>query len=284
MESKTIPKPLGQTERIFAKSPQDDVLKENTPFKLAFTPLLMTVIATNYRNLIVRFKRQIHWLVPLIIIWLVLWPVPMFTWYRMPSLFKNIGMFVIFLTATYNGFVGKAVFLTVVSRTLVPWFQKVKKGEGSNILLRLRRVLMLITKILKSKKEFALSLFVMSLGVGLAVSNLLTRNNKIDKYFVCLLLAIGILDDISKGRNNVVLQLFTALVRDSRKLIRSPITTTLRSGYMAAAGFSLGTILAFIPGQFVNSWTSYMGLYFGVVVFVLGIIVYVVLEKGEHKT
>ena len=282
MSEKIIPIPSGQIERETTIVLEDgdartdgdlgeEILTQEKDFTLAFMPLLMDVVSSNYRALIGRLKKNFIWLVPLFVVWVFLWTVPMMTWYTMPSGLHKIGYFLIFLTATYNGFIGKAVFLSVISRNFIPMGKQIKKGEGQQVIKRLTKAISITTKALKAGKEHALGLFVTSAGIGLIISNVLTRNNKIDKYFVCLLFAIAILDDLSKGRGNPVLQMITALIRDTRKLVKSKTITTLRTGYIAGTGFALGLSLAFIPGQFANSYTSKVGMVMGAMVTVIGI-------------
>lgn len=292
MSDKVIPKPLGIIERettiALDEKPKGDlsesILTQEKGFTMAFTPLLVEVVGSNYRALIGRMKKNFIWIIPLFIVWMFLWTVPMMKWYTMPVSLHKLGSLLIFLTATYNGFIGKAVFLSTISRTFIPWGRQIKSGQGLQIIKRLQRGITIAVKAIAAGKQHALGLFIASAGLGLFISNILTRNNKIDKYFVCLLFAIAILDDLSKGRGNIVLQMITALIRDIRKVVKSKTVTTLRTGYIAGSGFAVGLALAFIPGQFANSYTSKVGMAMGTVVFVIGIVLMLVFKStgGGH--
>ena len=297
MSEKIVPVPTGQIERESNSNSDDseqhvntlqadDILHSEKSFNMAFLPLLVDVVGANYRALVGRFRKNFIWVLPLFVVWMFLWTVPMMKWYTMPASLHKLGSLIIFLTATYNGFIGKAVYLTTISRNFIPMGKQVAKGNGMQVLNRLGRGIGIAFKALKDGKEHAIGLFVASAGIGLFISNILTRNNKPDKYLVCLMLALAILDDLSKGRGNVVLQMITALIRDIRKLTKSKSITSIRTGYIAGTGFALGLSLAFIPGQFANSYTSKVGMLMGTVVFVVGVVLIIVFKAtgGTHDT
>lgn len=297
MSEKFVPIPTGQIERETTISDESKLLSEtsgyddsssalNKGFNMAFLPLLVEVVGLNYKALVGRMKKNIIWIGPLFIIWMILWTVPMMKWYTMPPALHKLGSLIIFLTATYNGFIGKAVYLSTISRNFIPWGKDIKSGRGGALAKRLSRGIGIIVKSIQDGKQHALGLLVASAGLGLFASNILTRNNKPDKYLVCLMLALAIIDDLSKGRGNVVLQMITAIIKDFRKLIQSKTVTTLRSGYIAGAGFALGLSLAFIPGQLANSYYSKVGMVMGTIVFVIGIVLMVVFKStgGNHET
>jgi hypothetical protein len=270
MDKLTFPVPLGPIE----KEKEKNNLKEKDIELPNFSFLLSSVIKSNYTSLLKHFKKNLYWLIPLFIIWIILWNINDMTLYTIPSFLRKIIMTLIFITGTYNGFLGKAVFLSVINRNIIPMIKSIKNKEFTKLINRYKKVYDIVKKSLKTKEENILGIFVAFMGISLIVSNLLTRNNKFDKYLVCLLLGFSIIDDVSKGKNHMVTKLFLALVKDGKKLIKKDSKTSIRSAYGAATGFASGSILAFIPGLFANSYVSFVGTFLGIVVFFIGVFLY----------
>lgn len=105
------------------------------------------------------------------------------------------------------------------------------------------------------------SVLVMSLGVGIAFSNLLTRNNKADKYLVCVLLALFLLKSLGQNAQNRFYLLGRALVFDLLKL----------TGKKDSPLDSFVSISFFVPFFGSTSYTDPKGYIIGGVVLLLGV-------------
>ncbi|MDD2534462.1 MAG: hypothetical protein PHC86_07160 [Eubacteriales bacterium] len=226
-----------------------------------------------------RLKRDAIWLAPLAVLWIALWTINVMALMKLPQALAGIVHLVIFLTATYNGFLGKAVFVTVLSRTVVPFIKSLKKGGLLEKRKRYSRTITIIRQMIKTNQQATLPILIIGAGAALAVSNLLTRNNRIDKYFVCVLAAVALLDDLSHGAGSPVVKLIISGLRDIPRLIGQKSAPTMRVAYLATTGFSIGLLLAFIPGLLNNSYTSPSGIYLGIVVAVVGIVLLIVRKK-----
>ena len=245
-----------------------------------FLKLLKTVIFNNYKAFPKRILKDAIWVLPLAAVWIFLWTISAMTMYSLPGPISTLAWVGIFLTATYNGFLGKAAFITVISRTFIPLVKGMAKGERKTIGERYKKTWKLILSLIQTGKASSVKIMLLSGGMGLIASNLLTRNNKIDKYLICLLCATALFDDLSKGQSSVVVRLFSAALRDVPMLFGKAVQVTMRTTYLALTGFAAGLVLAIVPGQFVNSFVSPLGAIFGAVLVVAGIALHFVGDKN----
>jgi hypothetical protein len=245
--------------------------------------ILKTIVISNYKSFPKRMLKDIIWVGPLAVIWILLWTMGGMGMYTLPGPIRTLAWLGIFLTATYNGFLGKAAFVTVFSRTFIPLMKGIAKGERKTIGARYKKTWKLILNLIQTGKSAALKIMLMSAGVGLIASNLLTRNNKIDKYFICLLCATALFDDLSKGQGSMVVKLTSAALRDLPMLFGKAVQVNMRTTYLTLSGFAAGLVLAIVPGQFVNSFYSPVGAIFGAVVLIAGIVLHFVGGKDATR-
>ncbi len=245
--------------------------------------LLAKIVSGAIKALPGRLKRDAVWLIPLAVIWLVIWPMKVMFLMKLPGFIASLIHIIIFLTATYNGFLGKAVFITVLSRSLVPLIKNSKKSGLKTTLTRYQQTTNIIKKAVHQNPVTALKTVLFSAGLALAVSVSLTRNNRIDKYFVCVRAAWALFDDLSRGRKNPVVILVLAALRDLPRLFLKKSNPTMRLAYLTITGFSSGLLLAFIPGMMNNSYTSLSGVYAGLVLIIAGLILHFTSQKPAKE-
>lgn len=271
-----IPLPRGLVEFVaereieLQENAEGIISSPTNPQQFSFQ-IITQIIKANYKNLPRRLLKDVIWLLPLSLIWLYVWT----EW--VPGAFSSL---LIFLTAGYNGFFGKAAFITIISRTYRPLIEKYRSGEKPLIMDKYRQTAGLIRNAFEKSKMQFLQLFFIFGGLGLIISNILTRNNKIDKYLVCLLLAFALFDDLSKGLKNPVVKLFMAIVNDFCMMFGKKIDFSRQFSYISISSFAAGIALAFVPGFFVNSFISPVGAIFGAVFVVIGIILKIVEGKN----
>jgi len=230
--------------------------------------VMKEILIANYRSLPKRLLEDAVWLAPLSALWLFLWTIPNQTLNRLGPL-GSLASLLIFLTATYNGIFGKAAFVTVFSRTILPLIKQ-KSTERTVHFAKYKKTLQLIQGIVRKGKVEAVKLILMSGGLGLIVSNILTRNNKIDKYFVCLLCSYALFDDMAKGPSNPVIRIVSAGISSIPMQLGQRLNGNLQTAYVAITGFAIGLAFAFVPGLVAQTFISPMGIIFGLVVLAIG--------------
>jgi hypothetical protein len=266
----------GGNDSFRTKSAVGDIPRQS------FFGLLKGIIKSNLKVLPRRLMKDAIWLVPLAVIWMVLWPLTFNTLMYLPGPIRSLIPIVIFLTATYNGFIGKAAFITVISRTFIPMFRKIRAGQWPAISAKYRETARMLSGIMAQSQRVTLKLFLMFGGLGLIASNVLTRNNKIDKYLVCVLCAIALFDDLSQGAKSPVVKLFSTALRDLPMLAGKTIKVSMNSAYLSLAGFAAGLLLAIVPSVFVTSFYSPAGFISGIVLILAGLGLHLT-EGGNAK-
>lgn len=270
-----IPSPASIVSNIFDTTRETDteVSQQNPsiPSVVAQEKLISVIkeiLLTNYRALPKRLLQDAVWLAPLSALWLILWTIPNQTLNRLGPL-GSLASLMIFLTATYNGIFGKAAFVTVISRTILPLIKK-KNPERTAHFAKYGKTLQLIQSMVRKGKTEAMKLILMSGGLGLIASNILTRNNKIDKYFVCLLCSYALFDDMAKGPSNPVIRLVSAGLSSLPMQLGQRLNGNLQTAYIAITGFAIGLTLAFVPGLVAQTFVSPVGIIFGLIVLAIG--------------
>lgn len=236
-----------------------------SPETAGFFVVLFHLVGTNMRNIVSNFKKDMMWLIPLFIVWMILWTIPTMTMMSLPGPIATIIAIAIFLTATYNGFVGKFAYVVVMSRTIIPKIKSIKKNGISGLFAGYGKVIQIVKKSVAINKTLAIKLTLLFAGLGFVASNILTRNNKIDKYLVCLLAAFALFDDLSKGMGNPVVRLFSAACNDIAKLLKKQVTITIGFIYTAIPSFAIGLVLSFIPGMFSQNYDDITGYVAGAI-------------------
>ena len=254
-----------------------------------FFKLLTGIIGRNIRNLPDYLKKNLVWLGPLLIVWLVLWVNP-----RQMPLGLNLILgaiqnspfagLIIFLTATYNGAIAKAFYIGIVSGTLIPIVKQLKQGQWPQLISKYRQVISIIKQAMSFRQKETLPNLLLFGGAGLAFSNLLTRNNGIDKYFICLLLSFSIFHALSRGTRDMVVRLFSAGYSGILSLFGKSKRPSLKLIYLALSGFALGTSLNFIPGFFKQNWTEPHGYIFGGILMAAGVVLLMSKGKSHENT
>lgn len=271
----------------------DTVMPEEE--SLPFIKQISGIVIANIRNIPGQIKNHIKWLVPLAFIWLLLS-------FDFSTIIHNVDALIfiysiidklsplVFLTAAYNNFIGKALFAGFIGGFTVPLLKESKKYKSFGIVLqsRLTKYIKVIKLAVRTFKEKGLTAFIMLLGfggLGLAFSNLLTRNNKPDKYLVCLITAIMLINSMSKGLNDPVIRLIRSFWRDLMRIFRKGYTPSLSDLYIAIFSFSLTlafSIVLFTFVRFTDNYVDYTGYCIGIPCVVLSIILFFTVSKKNE--
>ncbi len=260
-----------------------DEEKDNTPF----FKVLWQIILDNLKNAVQMVKQHYMWLVPLAAFWIWLGSIPMVS-----TLMNNpIIKFAIFITATWNTWVGKAFFTGFIGREVVPFIREIKKvGFWKAIKARVSRLTRTYTVAIKAFIKKGKDAFIILLcfgGAGMMVANAISRNNHIDKYMVVLLTALGVSFALSRGLADPVIKLVRAGWRDILHLFKKDNSKlTVANLFIAMASFALGMILSIIFAfvRVTNNFVDPTGYIVGGVLIVAGLAWYFIMYfMGARK-
>ena len=258
--------------------------KDNTPF----FKVLLKIITDNLKNAVNLIKQHYMWLVPLAALWIWLGSIS-----ELSGLFANpIIKFAIFITATWNTWVGKAFFAGFIGREIVPFIREIKKvGFWKALKARVSRLTRTYTVAIKAFVKKGKDAFIILLcfgGAGMMLANAISRNNHIDKYLVVFLTALGLSFALSRGLSEPIIKLVRAGWRDLMHLFKKDNSKlTVANLFIAMASFALGMILsiifAFRPLRFSNNFIDFTGYIVGAVLIVAGLIWYFVGARKNQQ-
>ena len=152
----------------------------------------------------------------------------------------KISLFVVFLTATYNNFVAKAVYAALIVRVGLPLYGRVKSQGLAKVIADFKGIGPGLRTNWAAAEGTAIGLFIAFAGVAAFVSNFLTRNNKIDKIAVSLALAMALMKALSDGPKSLPFIAGRVMMKDFFVLLLKPSPVRNHHIYVAVSGLALG--------------------------------------------
>lgn len=246
-----------------------------------FVKLLKSIIYTNVKNIPNFISQNMLWLLPLVIAWTSLESISDFRIMTLPKPISTLVKTLIFITSTYNNFLAKGLYLIAINRSIIPTIKSIKSEGISSVYTRYLKTIGLIKESYVSLKEKSLSVILKSIGFSFIISNLLTRNNKIDKYFISLLTAFTLLNSLYRGYGDVFVRLFRAFLKKLNK------NTSIGHNYifLSIGSMSLGFVssILFTFIRFTNSYYDYTGYVIGGILLLAGIFMNLRGKNVEQK-
>lgn len=199
--------------------------------------LLMDLMIKGAKNLPKIIKSILVPLAAVTVVNIILGIIPT---YKLGGLAGKLVFALIFLTASYNSLIPRTIFwiaiFTVGKRLLI----KVKNFGLAKTFSDFKQLSPNIKNSLETlgkKKNFVL---MAALGLGLITANYLTRNNRFDKAFVPLVLAISIADTLLKGKDSLLFTGLKLIHRDLSGLAKKRVGLSDSHVFVTALGFMLG--------------------------------------------
>lgn len=212
---------------------------------------------------------------------------------------------VVFLTATRNGILAKSVYWIIIF------------SFGKKLVLRMKKhgiktTVRPITRLVPELKDaFALLLaravpiILSSAGIGLAAANYFSsygltgeKVNKIDKYFVSLLISFTVSYLLGEGRRHWIFKFGRLAASDTARVLGRESGYTDSHTYVLMSGFVLGLLanapfalistrfggIKYIGGTFRdNTFIGYLGYYIGAALLVAGIVLFIITLVTKKK-
>jgi hypothetical protein len=225
-----------------------------------------------------------YWWIMLILagLWLFLMTFNPLLWSRNnPSLawlFNAINplvMLLIFLTAAWNNWIAKSIYVVIIFKVIMPLAMRIKKEGFGTVLNSFKAVIPSIKQNWQECNTKALPLFVSFLGAGLLVTNFLSRNNSFDKCFVSVALAISLVKVLSDGEKSPAFMAFRVISKDIFKLFKKDSPVRNHHVYICFSGLMTGLagalILFIIRAITGDGIGQFIGYYLGSIAIITGI-------------
>jgi hypothetical protein len=208
------------------------------------------------------------------------WKLPAFLGFLAPVI-----SVIIFLTAAYNNAVAKIVYITLIMTTGRYFYKRMRKEGVKPVWREFASVAPRIKEHWNEAKNHALSLYLLFGGLGMILSNYLSRNNKFDKYAVCFMLAISLASTIAKGENNLSFMFYRVISNDITKLFKKEHVVNNAHITLGYAGVASGLVLAIIFAIAANisqsTFTDNMGYILGAVAVVAAAVLFFVMRAQK---
>lgn len=183
-----------------------------------------------------------------LIINLVFWQIQ--TW-KLPGSISSFVMLVVFLTATYNNVIPKTIYWVIVFTFGKRLVKRIIKEGFVEAIKPLMRIVPEFKKSLSALNDKAFSVLLVGGSIGLMVANNFASysrfggaRNKIDKYFVAIVISFAVSYILGEGKKSGIVKFMTLLIQDLAKTFRRARPASLDDTvFVLLSGFVLGLLL-----------------------------------------
>lgn len=249
-------------------------------------------------------KRNWIFLSIMFFLWMILGIEHSFKAYNMPVIGSVLRLFnrqpqggiLRFLTATYNGpmsfgdfmkptfygyivaFIAKPIYLLAMTGAVIPAVKGlIKKDSSRRSFIKSAGFLKsTFTSMLKEVNHIALALT--GLGIALIITNLITRNGKIDKGFVPLLLAFVLLEGIKQPSASLLDKIISRALGAFLHFVPNGLKGVMYKIDVLKTGCILGFTLGIITGRMGEN----INYSIGIICFIAGAVASITL--GEKRS
>ncbi len=165
---------------------------------------------------------------------------------HIPSIIKKP---VIFLTATYNDVIPKTLYWIIIFTFGIRLFNRIKEKGFSSAMKPLARLLPEVKRSYSALGDKALSLLLLGGGLGLIIANNFASysrfsgaRNKIDKYFIALVISFTISYLMGEGRKHWIFKFNRLLASDLSGLLKIENRYNDNYTYLLLSGLVLGLL------------------------------------------
>lgn len=160
---------------------------------------------------------------------------------------QPVADFLVFLTAAYNNWVAKSVLVLVVLKVGIPLFRRIRTEGFGKVMESFQAVGPGLKKSWVESGIIAVSLFVVTLGVGLALSNFLSGNNSYTRYLASLALAFSMVKTLSDGSKAMTFTATRVVSKDIFKWFGKHSPVRNHHIYLGIGGVMTGLVGAALP-------------------------------------
>jgi len=203
--------------------------------------------------------------------------------YSLQGVTKSLVFFLVFITSSYNSIIPRTLFWIIIftiGRTL---FRRIRSEGFSKVLADFKTFPGNLIGARKSLGILSNYIILASSGVGFVVANFLTRNNRLDKVLVTYVIAIALLNTLSKGNKTMLFTTLKLVYKDCTGFIKKAGLLTDNKVFILASGFTLGLLLNSVFGIVKLDFGGYI---LGSILFVAGLLLILFGKKEvrQNKT
>jgi hypothetical protein len=182
-------------------------------------------------------------------------------------------LLLVFVTASYNNFVAKAVYAAIIIRVGLPLYGRIRSEGFSKVVNDFKSIGPGLKDSWAKTGAKAMALFVCFAGSGAFISNYLTRNNKIDKIAVSLVLALALMKALSDGPKSLPFMTGRVVMKDIFVMLLKPSPVRNHHIYVTVSGLALG-FLCCLPLAFLANMSENLGYITGSIAMIVAVVLF----------
>lgn len=233
--------------------------------------------------------RKYGWMIPIII---VIWTsLGTFSVYKMMSsmpalaplwmFLDKIILILVFLTASYNSFIGKAIYATVIIRVIIPLILRTRREGFDKVKGNFQSLIPNFKTNWAAVGARSTGVLIFFVGCAAFISNYLTRNNAVDKIAVSLAIAFALIKALGDGSRSIPFMTGRVVMNDIFVKLRKPSPVRNHHIYLAISGLALGFLSSILLAVLRKSMGENIGYILGVIAMMAGITLFITLKSKK---
>lgn len=193
---------------------------------------------------------------------------------------RTLLFFFVFITSSYNSIIPRTIFWVIIFTIGKTLFRRIRSEGFSQVLADFRT---LPGSLLEAKRSLGMLsnyIILISGGLGFIAANFLTRNNRLDKALVTYVIAIALINALSKGNKTMLFTALKLFYKDCTSFIKKAGVLTDHHAYFAVSGFTLGLLLNSFFGIAKLDWGGYI---LGSILLITGLLLILLKRKRDDE-
>ncbi|KJS21631.1 MAG: hypothetical protein VR72_09860 [Clostridiaceae bacterium BRH_c20a] len=203
--------------------------------------------------------------------------------YSVQGITRSLLFFFVFITSSYNSIIPRTIFWVIIFTIGKALFRRIRSEGFSKVLADYKTFPGNLMGARKSLGILGNYIILVSSGVGFVVANFLTRNNRLDKVLVTYVIAIALINTLSKGNKTMLFTALKLVYKDCTGFIKKAELLTDDKVFILVTGFTLGLLLNSVFGVIKLDLGGYI---LGSILFVAGLLLILFGKKEvrQNKT
>lgn len=239
--------------------------------------MVLFLVGKGIRNLPRIIKSVILPLAAVTVINIVMESIPT---YSVHGFAKTLLFFFVFLTSSYNSIIPRTIFWVIIFTIGKTMFRRVRSEGFSQVLADLKAFPGHLQEARRSLGILSNYILFASGGLGFIAANFLTRNNRLDKALVTYVIAIALVNTLSKGNKTMLFTALKLFYKDCTGFIKKAGLLTDNQAYIAVSGFTLGLLLNSIFGIAKLDFGGYI---LGALLLITGLLLILLRRNGDGE-
>jgi len=243
--------------------------KVNTSKEMSFEhcwELIFFLIGKGIKNL-PRIIKSV--LLPLVVVTAVNIALETIPTYSAQGFARTLLFFFIFITSSYNSIIPRTIFWVIIFTIGKTLFRRIRTEGVGKVLFDFNTLPGYLLEARKSLGKLSNYILLVSGGAGFIAANFLTRNNRFDKVLVTYVIAIALINTLSKGNKTMLFTALKLFYKDCTGFIKKAGLLTDNQVYILVSGFTLGLLFNSIFGIVKLDFGGYI---LGSLLFIAGLL------------